>query len=189
MILGDAIERRREGLMEKKSEVDQLGSVRWGKKGLTDEQTSERLQGLSAEEKARVKIVYLFGNNLTVVPRALLELASLKWLDLSFNFISSLPSSFGQLTALEGLYLNNNQLATLPGSMTKLQQLRVYVNPRFSCFFSAHSLVLAGCISRTTTSCRDIFKSSLTTPNPLRLFSRTLPPSPSCATKRCGLRP
>ena len=130
--------------MEKESDVNEHGIVRWEEKDLTEQQASQRLQGLTAEEKARVQVMRLFGNNLTVVPRELLELGSLTVLSLSKNFISSLPSSFGQLTSLTTLYLHDNLLSTLPASMTNLQQLRQYVNPRFSCFFSVDSLVLAG---------------------------------------------
>jgi len=143
--LGGAIERGREGLMEKKeSEVDEHGYVRWEKKGLTDEQASEFLRALTAEEKARVLVMRLSENDLTVVPREVLELGSLTELYLGLNRISSLPSSFGQLTSLEVLRLDSNQLSTLPASMTNLQQLEEFVNPRFSCFFSAHSLAYAG---------------------------------------------
>jgi len=175
--------------MEKKSAVDEYGEVEWGGKGLTDEQASERLRGFSADEKVRAQFIDLYINKLTGLPRELLELGSLKTLDLSNNFISSLSSFIGQLTSLETLTLYDNLLSTLPSSMTNLQQLQVYVNPRFSCFFSAHSLVLAGCASAATSSCRSIFRSGLTTTNPLRLFSRTLRPSLSSATKRCGPRP
>jgi len=130
--------------MEKKSEVDEDGFVLWNGKSLTDEQASERFQGLTADEKTRVRVMHLYNNNLTVVPRELLELGSLKELYLENNFISSLPSFIGQLTWLEVLYLNNNQLATLPASMANLDQLGWYVNPRFSCFSRAQSLVLVG---------------------------------------------
>ena len=175
--------------MEKESEVDADGDVWWEYKDLTDEQASERLRGLTAEEKARARFMDLSDNDLTVLPRKLVELVSLKALYLDDNCISSLPSSFGKLTSLEHLYLNDNQLATLPASMTNLQQLTLYVNLRFSCFFSAHSLALVGWTSQTMSSCQSIFRSIPSITNPLRLFSRTLPPSLSSATKRCGPRP
>ena len=174
--------------MEKKSEVDENGRVWWEEKGLTDEQASEHLRGLTADEKARARFIFLQSNKLTVAPRELLELGSLKILLLGNNFISSLPSFIGKVTSLEGLYLNNNQLATLPASMTNLQQLWRYVNPRFSCFFSAHSLCFAVYTLRVMSSCRSIFSGTPPTTNPLRLFSRTLLPSLSSATKRCGPR-
>ena len=141
--LGGAIEKRREGLMEKEREVDEYGRVSLGRKGLTDEQASERLRGLTAKEKARVVGMGLFNNKLTVVPRELLELGSLEGLNLENNFISSLPSFIGQLTSLERLYLSRNQLETLPASMTNLQQLWRYVIPVFLCFFFAHSFLQA----------------------------------------------
>ena len=175
--------------MEKASEVDDVGWVWWGLKRLTDEQASERLQGFTADEKARARVMYLDNNKLTVLPIELLELGSLKELWLENNCISSLPSFLGQLTTLKGLLLDDNQLATLPASMTNLQQLQAYVNPRFSCFFSAHSLALLGWTSGATSSCHSIFKSSPTTASPLRLFSRRLQRLPRSATKRRGPRP
>jgi len=132
-----------EGWMEKKSEVDEYGEVWWEEEGLTDEQASERFRGFTADEKARAQFMYLFNNKLTVLPRELLELRSLKMLNLENNFISSLPSFIGQLTSLERLYLSRNQLETLPASMTNLQQLWRYVIPVFLCFFFAHSFLQA----------------------------------------------
>ena len=175
--------------MEKKSEVDDNGRVSWEGKGLTDEQASERVLALTADEKAFVRFMYLHENKLTAVPHELLELGSLKRLYLQNNSILSLPSFIGQLTSLEWLHLRQNQLAMLPGSMTNLQQLKGYVNPRFSCFFFAHFLALPGCTSGETSSCRSISRSTPMTTSPPRLFSRTLPPSLSSATKRCGPRP
>ena len=174
--------------MEKKSEVDERGIVRWGGKGLMDAQASERLRGLTADEEARVEVMGLTENKLTVAPRELLELGGLKWLSLSRNFISSLPSFIGHLTPLEVLSLFGNELATLPVSMTSLQKLERYVNPRFSCFLSAHFLALPGSSSGATTGCRSISRETPLTTNPPRPFSRTLRPSLSSATKRCGPR-
>ena len=128
--------------MEKNSEVNRKGKVWWGEKGLTDERLKELLRGLTAGEKARVRALLLYRNDLTVVPDELMELRSLKHLNIRDNRISSLPSSVGQLTSMEFLYLDDNQLSMLPATMSNLQQLWRYVNPRFSCFLSPHSLSL-----------------------------------------------
>ena len=130
--------------MEKESEVDANGRVWWGQKRLTDDQLKELLQGFTADEKARARFMHVFSNRLTIVPREVLELKGLKVLNLTNNCLSSLPSFIGQLTSLEGLLLSGNELETMLASMTNLQQLNWYVNPRFSCFFSAYSLVFAG---------------------------------------------
>ncbi|XP_077331283.1 E3 ubiquitin-protein ligase LRSAM1 isoform X1 [Lithobates pipiens] len=80
------------------------------------------------------KVLILHSNFLThLVPKAcqLLDLATLKVLDLHDNQISSLPADIGQLTSLRVLNVERNALRTLPdsiGDLVQLQTLNVKAN-------------------------------------------------------------
>ncbi|XP_040180274.1 E3 ubiquitin-protein ligase LRSAM1 isoform X2 [Rana temporaria] len=80
------------------------------------------------------KVLILHSNFLThLVPKScqLLDLATLKVLDLHDNQISSLPADIGQLTSLRVLNIERNALRTLPdsiGDLVQLQTLNVKAN-------------------------------------------------------------
>ena len=73
-----------------------------------------------------LRVLYLFGNQLTSVPAEIGQLASLEQLDLRDNQLTSLPAEIGQLTALEQLGLGGNQLTSLPAEIWQLTSLRVF---------------------------------------------------------------
>ena len=82
-------------------------------------------------ELTSLKVLYLYGNQLSSVPAEIGELTSLERLDLSHNQISSVPAEIGKLTSLKELNLGNNQLSNIPaeiGELTSLKELNLYGN-------------------------------------------------------------
>jgi hypothetical protein len=75
--------------------------------------------------------LFLYDNDITVVPDAIGALTKLKQLDLHKNKIATLPASLGRLTALETLDLRSNNLTAVPasiGSLTALTTLSLDCN-------------------------------------------------------------
>ncbi|SCU90945.1 LADA_0F07228g1_1 [Lachancea dasiensis] len=76
--------------------------------------------------------LYLNGNNLTSLPKAVKQLRSLRVLDLSHNKLTELPSELGLCHELKYLYLFDNMVSTLPwefGNLYNLQFLGLEGNP------------------------------------------------------------
>jgi Leucine-rich repeat (LRR) protein len=70
--------------------------------------------------------LYLYHNQLSLLPSEIGNLKKLKKLNLNGNQLSLLPSEIGNLINLQHLYLDNNQLSSLPseiGNLIKLQEL------------------------------------------------------------------
>lgn len=79
-----------------------------------------------------LKILSLSMNNLTVIPDEIGQLTNLTHLFLYSNKLQIIPNTIGQLTSLVGLYLNNNLLELLPdtiGNLTCLLFLDIHMNP------------------------------------------------------------
>uniref|UniRef100_A0A7S1TGR8 Uncharacterized protein n=1 Tax=Compsopogon caeruleus TaxID=31354 RepID=A0A7S1TGR8_9RHOD len=81
----------------------------------------------------RLEELYLYGNDLKIVPRELGNLLKLRILNLSRNQLTEIPTSFGELSGLTELYLMDNDLRCLPGELARLSSLRclnISLNPR-----------------------------------------------------------
>jgi len=69
--------------------------------------------------------LYIGKNKLTKFPHSIGKLKNLKLLSAQYNEIDSLPSSIGQLQNLEQLILNQNKLTRLPSELGDLKKLEV----------------------------------------------------------------
>ncbi|SCU84763.1 LANO_0C02322g1_1 [Lachancea nothofagi CBS 11611] len=76
--------------------------------------------------------LYLNGNNLTSLPKAIKELKNLRVLDLSHNKLTELPAELGLCHELKYLYFFDNMVSSLPwefGNLYNLQFLGLEGNP------------------------------------------------------------
>ncbi|HDZ18151.1 hypothetical protein LCGC14_1458630 [marine sediment metagenome] len=64
-------------------------------------------------------------NQLTELPDEISNLTSLKHLSLGYNLLSTLPKSIGDLKSLEVLGINHNDISLIPESMKNLKNLKV----------------------------------------------------------------
>eukprot|EP00960_Hanusia_phi_P010830 317738-Hanusia_phi.AAC.1 len=93
-----------------------------------------RRTGTCSADCGSVSALYLSGFRIRDVPAGTFEgLASLQYLDLSYNQLSSLPAGiFSTLTGLQYLLLSDNQLSSLPveifANLTSLQHLDLSFN-------------------------------------------------------------
>jgi Leucine-rich repeat (LRR) protein len=75
--------------------------------------------------------LFLYNNELTVLPTWITQLVNLQSLTVSFNRLAAFPSEICQLVNLQELDLNGNQMTTLPteiGQLVNLQNLGVTLN-------------------------------------------------------------
>ncbi|KAI1259412.1 glucose-repressible alcohol dehydrogenase transcriptional effector [Xylariaceae sp. FL1019] len=76
--------------------------------------------------------VYLSSNQLTVLPKAIGQLRSLRLLDVSHNQLTHLPAELGMCTPLRQLLLFNNMIRDIPvemGALHFLEMLGIQGNP------------------------------------------------------------
>ena len=82
----------------------------------------------------RLEKVSLCNCGLTSIPDNLVNMKSLKFLDLHSNRLTSIPDTIGDLTALEFLDLSHNQLTMLPSTIGNIQSLHtLYLNENKFC--------------------------------------------------------
>jgi Leucine-rich repeat (LRR) protein len=67
--------------------------------------------------------LYLYNNQISVIPDAIATLTSLQILYLSDNQISVIPDAIAALTSLQELYLYNNRISLIPVSLSRLRNL------------------------------------------------------------------
>nr|VFK55324.1 MAG: Leucine rich repeat-containing protein [Candidatus Kentron sp. TC] len=91
-----------------------------------DAEEAERLAELpeSLGQLTKLRVLFLYGNQLTALPESLGRLTRLQGLSLAGNQLTALPESLGRLAQLRGLSLDGNRLTTLPESLDRLTQLR-----------------------------------------------------------------
>jgi hypothetical protein len=102
--------------------------------GLTDEQMDERLAEIMAERENHMinnmrcplpapTCVWLTGNNLTRIPKIVLEMTSLESLYIGRNKLNRLPRELVRLKKLENLGFSNNPICVVPTEVCELSRL------------------------------------------------------------------
>jgi hypothetical protein len=92
-------------------------------KGLTDEEVDEVFADAPAEHKQGLRLVSLYGNRLTRIPPAVLDMTGLTRLNLIGNPIRVLAPEIGRLVGLKRLYIERCELSTLPMEISQLTRL------------------------------------------------------------------
>ena len=81
------------------------------------------------EYEEDIKVLNLFDNQLTEMPKEIENLQQLQKLLLYFNQITEIPKEIENLQQLQELYLNYNRLTEIPKEIGNLQQLqKLYLN-------------------------------------------------------------
>ncbi|KAG9433012.1 PH domain leucine-rich repeat-containing protein phosphatase 2 [Apis mellifera carnica] len=110
----------------------------------------------------KLRVVHLESNELRRIPRELLELAGLTYLNLSDNKIEKIPADISQLINLKELILDRNGIKELPYEFVELKNLR-NVSLAGNCltslpsFFNMRALALTDVLSKTdhNKGCKD----------------------------------
>ena len=82
-------------------------------------------------ENPDVHYLNLERNQLTNIPKEIVQLTNLTYLNLGGNQLTNIPKEIVQLTNLTALYLHSNQLGSLPkeiGQLTNLTELHLHSN-------------------------------------------------------------
>ncbi|MBD3214815.1 MAG: hypothetical protein GF311_19545 [Candidatus Lokiarchaeota archaeon] len=79
---------------------------------------------IAFEKLTSLKSLRLGGNDLTTLPKGIVDLVNLTKLDLNYNKLSTLPITFSHLKSLEVLNLEDNKMEIFPEIITRLTSLR-----------------------------------------------------------------
>ena len=107
------------------------GRLELHRKNLSTMEADAILCALSDEDKAKVKTLWLFENQLDAIPESVLLLKNMNELAIGHNQIKSLPEWIGNLTSLIWVGVHTNDIETLPvstGNLVNLQQIFLYDN-------------------------------------------------------------
>lgn len=123
----------------------------------------------------KIKALYLSDYKLKGLPKGIVTLKNLEYLDLSHNEIEKLPKNFKKLKKLQYLFLNNNKLKYFPREIIKLKSLQ-------SLDLSSNLMRMLPKNAKKKEYAKIVQKPSKSTSNPIA-YIRVVPVSLSDSTK------